>query len=56
MALSPAPPPTSRTVAPPAREAKACACDCGAVTRGGKYVPGHDTRVAFRLLREQPPA
>ncbi|WP_341998584.1 hypothetical protein MRBLWH7_000349 [Microbacterium sp. LWH7-1.2] len=28
-----------------------CSCDCGGWTRGGRYLPGHDTRHVERLVR-----
>lgn len=47
---------SGQTTPIPGREARFCGCDCGGVTRGGRYLPGHDTRVAFRLLRDNEPA
>jgi hypothetical protein len=40
-----------------AREAKAstpkeCECGCGGMTRGGKFIPGHDSKMKSRLLQE----
>lgn len=28
-----------------------CACGCGLVTRGGRFVPGHDARLAGLIKR-----
>jgi hypothetical protein len=28
-----------------------CACGCGEMTKGGVFRPGHDARVAYRLLQ-----
>lgn len=29
----------------------ACLCGCGAVTKGGRFIPGHDARHHGNLLR-----
>lgn len=37
-----------------ARKAKApkeCACGCGELTKGGRFVPGHDARLYAWMLR-----
>jgi hypothetical protein len=30
---------------------KPCACGCGGITKGGKFIPGHDTRVYRAILQ-----
>ncbi len=30
---------------------KSCACGCGDMTKGGKFIPGHDTKVYSAILR-----
>jgi hypothetical protein len=30
---------------------KACACGCGEMTKGGKFLPGHDTKVYRAILQ-----
>ena len=30
---------------------KACACGCEQMTKGGKFIPGHDTKVYRAILQ-----
>jgi len=30
---------------------KACGCGCGQMTKGGKFIPGHDARVYRAILQ-----
>ncbi len=30
---------------------RACACGCGDMTKGGKFIPGHDTKVYRAILQ-----
>lgn len=30
---------------------KPCACGCGVTTKGGKFIPGHDTKVYRAILQ-----
>lgn len=36
-----------------AKPAQVCACGCGGMTRGGRWVPGHDARITAWALRVQ---
>lgn len=38
--------------ATPAREARACLCECGDKTKGGKFLPGHDAKLKSRLQND----
>jgi hypothetical protein len=31
-------------------EPRPCECECGALTKGGRFRPGHDAKLASRLL------
>lgn len=37
---------------PKASTPKECECGCGDMTRGGKFIPGHDSKMKSRLLGE----
>lgn len=48
IAAQPLPPmPRARKPRPP----QACACGCGGQTRGGRFLPGHDARLAGWAVR-----
>jgi hypothetical protein len=43
----------ARTRTPkPGKEPKPCACECGGMTKGGRFLPGHDSKYHARLKRE----
>lgn len=44
---------TAKLPAPPrkAKTPRACACGCGAQTKGGRFAPGHDARLLGLVRR-----
>lgn len=36
----------------PAKQPKDCACECGGQTKGGEFLPGHDSKLKSRLQSE----
>jgi len=48
----------SAKVSKPTREPKPCTCGCGGMTKGGRFLPGHDARYhsALKKMLEQNPA
>jgi hypothetical protein len=43
--------PTRASVARPASRTRPCTCECGEMTGGGRFLPGHDSRLKSRLVQ-----
>lgn len=35
----------------PGKEPRPCTCGCGEMTKGGRFIPGHDAKMRGRLIR-----
>lgn len=35
------------------KESRKCGCGCGKMTKGGEFLPGHDSRLKSQLLKKE---